>query len=288
MNIHYGWEGKKGSRELVFLHGGTASIAWWARQIPVLSKDYRILLIDLPGHGLSNRIPSHCERSMATLSAILDSIIEKLNMKDPVLVGWSFGGMASLQYVLDHPKKLSALILVDTSPTGRLIPSFGYLPKIPYYWIPDPQKFLPFIKMQLPIVEEVLHFINKSPFRKGVATLLIYLIAAGKKPDKRLVTWATDILLKDLNIRGFLQTCVCVVEFNVIGRLPEIDIPTLIIHGREDRVLHLGYAELLHQRIESSKLKFIEEAGHCPHLEKPKEFNNTVIDFLKQIDSTPF
>jgi len=74
------------------------------------------------------------------------------------------------------------------------------------------------------------------------------------------------------------------VEFDVINRLDEISAPTLIIHGDEDRMLSLILAELLYQKIRNSILRVIEGAGHCPHLEKPKEFNKIIIAFLNELD----
>jgi pimeloyl-ACP methyl ester carboxylesterase len=77
---------------------------------------------------------------------------------------------------------------------------------------------------------------------------------------------------------------VAMVEFDVINRLSEITVPTLIIHGSEDRILSLELAELLQQNIRNSSLRVIERAGHCPHLEKPKEFNKIITDFLNHLD----
>ena len=74
------------------------------------------------------------------------------------------------------------------------------------------------------------------------------------------------------------------VEFDVIDRLSEITVPTLIIHGRDDRMLSVDLAELLHQNIRTSSLRIIEDTGHCPHLAKPREFNQTITSFLNQLD----
>ena len=227
------------------------------------------------------------ENPIVAMSSILHFIINTLGIEKPVLVGWSLGGMVSLQYVLDYPKTLSALILVDTSAVGKIIPSYGFLPQIPYYCIPDLKKFLPLITMQLFVSEKVLTSINKMPIRQSVAMLLVNLLAAGKKPDKNLVAWATEILLQDLNIGALLQMAIgTLLYYDVVDRLHEVDIPTLIIYGREDRFLSLGVAELLQRKIRGSKLTVIDGVGHCPHLEKPKEFTKEVIAFLNKLTSS--
>ena len=162
------------------------------------------------------------------------------------------------------------------------MPSFGFLPTIPHYWIPDPRRFLPLVKSQSLFLEEVLSFINKLNIRRGVAALLVHLLATGKKPDKRLVSWCNQVLLKDLNIKALLQIMVAMVEFDVIDRLSEITIPTLIIHGSEDKFISPDYSELLHKNIRNSRLHVIEGTGHSPHLEKSSEFNEVLLDFLHQ------
>lgn len=284
IKIHYRWVGKTSGKQLVFVHGWAASSEWWIRQIPALSTEYRLLMVDLPGHGRSSCLPKHSSLNM--LSAVLDSVINMLGVEDPVLVGWSLGGMVSLQYALDHPNNLSALILVDTSPTARAMPSFGFLPTIPYHWIPDPRRFLPLVKSHTLFLEGLLSFINKlNSSRRGVAALLVHLLATGKKPDKNLVSWCTQVLLKDLNIKALLQIMVAMVKFDVINRLAEITAPTLIIHGSDDRMLPVDLSLLLHQNIKNSNLQVIEDAGHCPHLEKPREFNKTIIGFLNRLDT---
>ena len=59
IKIHFNVEGNKCGTKLVFLHGWAASSEWWVRQVKVLSKDYRMILVDLPGHGLSRDLPIH-------------------------------------------------------------------------------------------------------------------------------------------------------------------------------------------------------------------------------------
>ena len=140
-----------------------------------------------------------------------------------LFVCWSLGGITSLQYALDHPKKLSALILVDTPPVAKIVPSLGFLPKIPYHWIPDPRRILPLITLYSRFLEGILSFIYKLYSTRGVAALLVHLLATGNKPDKRLVSWCTQVLLKDLNIKALLQILLALVEFNVINRLSEIE-----------------------------------------------------------------
>ena len=276
----YYWIVGEGKRELVFLHGWAGKSEWWIRQIPALSKEYRMILVDLPGHGQSESLSKYGEK---TLCSVLTEIIKILDVRKPVLFGWSLGGVVALQYALDHPNKISGLILIDTLPLARAMPSLGFLPTIPYHWMPDIRRVQPLIEVYSHFPETVLSFIYRLYSRRGVAALLVNLLATGKKPDKRLVSWCTQTLLKDLNIKALFKILVAMVGFDLAERLSEIDVPTLIIHGNEDKLLSIQYAELLHQNIKGSILKIVEGSGHCPHLEKPKDFNDAVLEFLKKI-----
>ncbi len=67
-----------------------------------------------------------------------------------------------------------------------------------------------------------------------------------------------------------------------LDRLNEIRVPTLIIHGREDKAVPLRWAEEAHKRIAGSKLVVIDNAGHWPQREKPEEFNRVLVEFLRE------
>jgi len=284
VNLCYTWKGKKGGRNLVFLHGFAASSHWWIRQVPALSNDYKMLLIDLPGHGLSSGLPRHLSRkSFVAMSSIVHSVINMLKVEDPVLVGWSLGGAVSLQYVLDYKSELLGLVLVDTLPTIRVMPTFGYLPAVPYYCIPDPRRFLPFIRLYARLVQGPLDYVSKSHLKRGLAKFLVELMATGKRSNEEIVEWASEVLLENLNIKALLQVMVGMIEFDVVDKLSEIDVPTLIIHGIEDRILSTEYARLLHRNIRGSNLRLIQGVGHCPHLENPEEFDKALIEFLLEI-----
>jgi len=164
------------------------------------------------------------------------------------------------------------------------MPTLGYLPTVPYYGIPDPKNFLPLIRLYAPFGKHLLEYLQRSPLKNGFVRFLVLLLATGKKPDKNLVEWCSQILLKHLNIGALINIGVGMVGFDVVKRLSEIDVPTLIIHGTEDRILSKQYAELLHRNIKNSTIRLVEGSGHCPHLEKPEEFNKTLIEFLNMIE----
>ena len=88
--------------------------------------------------------------------------------------------------------------------------------------------------------------------------------------------------IKEINIAGITalaersETC---------SSLSVIRIPTLIICGREDAVTPLGQSEFMHEHIEGSNLKIIDNAGHVSNLEQPEEFNTYLHDFLNSLNS---
>ncbi|MEM4968172.1 MAG: alpha/beta hydrolase, partial [Nitrososphaerota archaeon] len=97
-------------RPLVLIHGAWASHEWWRMQIPELSKYYKVVAMDVRGHGKSARLekPTTVEK----LAEDLDMLLDHLKVDEVVMIGWSMGGMISTQYYFMHPEKVKALILL--------------------------------------------------------------------------------------------------------------------------------------------------------------------------------
>ena len=106
------YEAKGEGRWLVLVHGAWASSGWWRWQIPQLSRTYRLLTFDLRGHGQSS--PLLKPDSVEGFAKDLEILSREVGVTEAALVGWSLGGMISLQYALSHPSEVKALVLVGT------------------------------------------------------------------------------------------------------------------------------------------------------------------------------
>lgn len=112
--VHYTDEGPRGARTLILVHGFAASVHAWRPWVERLKTDYRLIAIDLPGHGLTETPPGY-QATLEGNAALVDALATHLGVEHFVLAGNSMGGAVSLSYAIAHPDKLDGLVLVDAA-----------------------------------------------------------------------------------------------------------------------------------------------------------------------------
>ena len=119
IRIRYDERGPADSRPLVLAHGFGVSLEMWFPQFEALSREYRLITWDARGHGGSSAPDDPETYTMPALAADLRGLLEALDaVEGAVIGGMSFGGMIALQYAVDYPDELHALVLSDTSTRG--------------------------------------------------------------------------------------------------------------------------------------------------------------------------
>jgi pimeloyl-ACP methyl ester carboxylesterase len=108
--IHYVTEGK-GKEAVVLVHGWTCNLGHWRDQIPELSKRARVIALDLPGHGMSDKPDTNY--SMDYFAAAIDAVMKDAGVERAVLVGHSMGTPVIRQFYRKYPQKTLALVIVD-------------------------------------------------------------------------------------------------------------------------------------------------------------------------------
>jgi pimeloyl-ACP methyl ester carboxylesterase len=115
-------EGKPSGRPLVFLHGGGRTLADWVLVAPLLRDDYRLVLVDFRGHGLSDAVPTYSfDDGVADCAAVIDT----LGLEDAVVIGHSLGGMTAIRYG-SRVGRCAAIVNVDGFGTGHPAEFPGY------------------------------------------------------------------------------------------------------------------------------------------------------------------
>jgi pimeloyl-ACP methyl ester carboxylesterase len=115
VRVHYTDEGARGGRTLLLVHGFAASVHAWRPWIDRLAKDYRIVAIDLPGHGLT-QTPTGYRATLEGNAQLVEDLAVHLGINHFVLAGNSMGGAVSMAYAMEHAARLQGLVLV--SPAG--------------------------------------------------------------------------------------------------------------------------------------------------------------------------
>lgn len=239
---------------VIFLHGYPFDKTMWQNQLDFLKSSNRVIACDIRGFGKSTD-----EYSSLSMDLFADDLIEFMDMlhiEKAIICGLSMGGFIALNAQKRFPERFEALILCDTQCISDT---------------KDVQKKRYEIMNQI-TAEGVTDFNEgfvKSVFHKDS---LIHKKERVEKLREIVFSNSEHIIIMGLKaLAERSETC---------STLNEIQIPTMIICGREDEVTPLKESEFMHKNIEGSELHIIENAGHVPNLEHPEEFNTLLMDFV--------
>jgi pimeloyl-ACP methyl ester carboxylesterase len=244
--IHFSDNGgdlKSGSPPLVLIHGSGGSRLHWPPQLRRLP-NYHVFGLDLPGHGDS---PGEGETTIVGYVRRVVDWLDEQGIERAVLAGHSMGGAIAMTTALEEPDRVAGLILVGTG--GRLR-----------------------------VTDEILQT-TADPLRFKEAVEAITTWSYGDQTSEKIVELAKMRMLeiRPEIIHGDYTACN---QFDICDELPEIQTPTLIICGEQDRLTPLKYARHLDAEIPKSTLVLIEGAGHMVMLERPLEVTGAVEQYL--------
>ena len=239
--VHYTVSGQ-GTRTVILVHGWTCDETSWSEQVPALASHYRVITLDLPGHGKSDP-PKDGQYSMDVFARAVEAVRAEVKAQRVVLAGHSMGTPVILRYAGLYPQHTVALVFVDgVMPSReRLNPPFG-----DQFGGPDGLK-------------------NREAFVRGFFTdattpsirkkILDMMLAAPESAAVHAMnaTWTPDAITEEIPrvpILGLYAAQPCAPRATVLARYPQTD----------------------YQQIPGT--------GHFLMLEKPKEFNQAILEFL--------
>jgi pimeloyl-ACP methyl ester carboxylesterase len=231
---------------VVFIHGSGGDREDWASQLNGLPQVANVVILELPGHGQSDP-PG--ETTVEAYAQWVADFVDALVLQKVVLVGCSLGSAITQWIALFTPKPwLVGIGLVGAGARLRVHPAFlEGLKK-------DEQKALAMLS------DFCLSSATGEPLR-------------GKLREKYIKISA------DL-VHGDLSACN---EFDVMGNIGKIRLPTWILVGEDDQLTPVKYARYLHEAIAGSRLAVVPQAGHLAMMEKPAEFNRLLAEFLTEL-----
>jgi pimeloyl-ACP methyl ester carboxylesterase len=236
---------------IVFVHGAGSSHLIWTLQLLDFQNEYRVIALDLSGHGKSeeSKYEPHIEKGYAMELAAL---IEHLDLVDFVLVGHSMGGGIVMSHLLNYKgKEPYAAVLVGTSPDldlskvtkGLIIETFENH-EMPY---------------------------DISTLDEDLKTLSVRKL---KNLQKTITRLHTRTILKDLNACD---------DFDITNRISEIKLPTFILVGQDDDIIPPHVAKKMEEALPRADIAVIKNADHTPMVEQPKSFNGLLRKFLSWV-----
>nr|WP_315456464.1 alpha/beta hydrolase [uncultured Sphingorhabdus sp.] len=270
LNVHYRDEGKRDGRPLVLIHGSNASLHTWETWVKILGQDYRVISLDLPGHGLTGANPSNVYDN-ASYVEVVDGLLEKLNVKSAVIGGNSMGGGVSWMYALTHPEKVDALLLVDAG--GQPYSKSGNTP-------------IGFRLMRMPVIKEAVRFIApRSIFESSVRTSM----SVQSKIDDALIDRYWELNRYPGNREATMQRFSATGNRNTATpeKLATIKVPVMIMWGEEDNLIPVSSARWFADALPQAQLVIYPRVGHIPMEEIPEKSAADVKSWLDTLPAPP-
>jgi abhydrolase domain-containing protein 6 len=250
------------SEAALLLHGACADHSSWLRFTQALGQDWHILAPDLPGHGESAASPEMDLGILAQTQRLIEWLAQ-LRLTRLHLVGNSMGGALALRLAYERPQWVRSLILIDTA-GAESQPS--ELRRYVGQAHPHPR---PHPMIEVNDLHDYQAMLSWGMAKKPWLPRFVQQLLLNQKRQRRLVERK---LLEDLE-RDQDQRAL----------LARIDVPTLILWGALDRVLHVTDAELLASNIKGSRKKIYADLGHVPMVEAPQRVAADCAEFWRSL-----
>ena len=260
MQVHFRDEGK--GFPIVLVHGTASSLHTWDAWTNELKKTNRVIRMDLPAFGITGP-NKNADYSIESYTTFLHSFVEKLNLEKFHLAGNSLGGNVAWNYAAEHPAKVEKLILVDASglPTNKEPPAIFKMAKTPV------------------LRSLFLYVTPKMLITKNIKEVY----ADDDKVTDELVTRYHKMALRAGNRQAFIDRAKTDFKLDAkinTDRLKSIQTPTLLIWGAKDLWIPLDNGKRMNRILVNSKLEVLENSGHVPMEENPKESLELLKNFL--------
>jgi pimeloyl-ACP methyl ester carboxylesterase len=249
---------------LVLNHGGLVDNHLWDDQFDEFAKHFKVIRYDIRGFGDSGMIKSGMERY--SMERDLFTLLQFLDIQKTYVLGLSMGGSLSIDFTLQYPEMVDALITVGAGLSG--------------FEEDDPEE----LKAKFAQMEEAIK--SGDIARSVEISLQIWTDGPSRTPQEvdpqvreRVRTMTTHNFERGDDEEVRPQH----IEPPAAGRLSEIHVPALIIVGGEDVEIIRSIADKLERGIAGAKKVVIPGTAHHLNMEKPEEFNRVVIEFLEQL-----
>jgi 3-oxoadipate enol-lactonase len=241
---------------VMFLHGLGSTKENWYPQLEYFSKTYRVIAWDARGYGQSEDYEGDLDFARDFVGDLLN-VLELLEVERVHLVGLSMGGMIAQCFYFAYPDRVRSLVLA------------GAFPSFPALGEELVQRFL------ANRVDPLLRGASPADLAASAADSLL-APGAPRSARKRLLT-----SLSNVRVDSYVKTARALAAQGAMGDLKNIAAPTLLVCGALDSLSPPRLARKMSDQIPACRLVVIPGAGHLSNLERPKEFNLAVSEFLK-------
>lgn len=262
IQLHLIETGNSRGRPILFIHGFSQCWRCWGRQLSSdLASDYRLIAMDLRGHGLSEK-PRDAYSDSKLWADDVNACIHALKLDHPVLCGWSYGPLVMLDYIRHHGESdIGGMVFV------------GAITKL------GSEEAASFLTPEILSLVPGLFSTETEQSRRSLASLTRLFFAREPSPDE-----LAEMVEYNLSVPAYVRQGLFSRVLDNDDLLPKVRKPVLIVHGLHDAVVKPSIVERHRAALPHAKVELIPEAGHAVFWDDAARFNDTLRAFVA--DST--
>jgi pimeloyl-ACP methyl ester carboxylesterase len=260
-------------RPLVLLHGVTLQAEAWAPLLHLLGEHFRVIAVDVRGHGLSSPGTEGIGRLRA--AADLATLLEQLDLRDAIVMGHSMGGMILGEFCRHHhdvlDERVAGLVFMSTAVSELLLPAVA----------PAVLAGAGRLRRRVESGRRVPRLIGDND-----RSLLMTRTAFGAHPSGVAVAQAAR-LGAAVDERYYLPLWIDLLDYNGESALDTVDQPALVLVGSRDTLTPVRSARRIVEHLAHGELHVLPAAGHQLMQERPREVADLLLDFAARLTETP-
>ena len=249
---------------IVFVHGIAGCWRNFLENLPHFGRTHRAIALDLPGFG-DSPMPSW-EITMANYGRLIHDFCERIGVDHAAaLAGNSMGGFIATEAVIEEPQRFDRLVLISAAGIsfaeweGR---SLNAATRI--------------FKAAIPMLSGERRVYWTTPRGRKLAFGRLF-----RNPNRLRPELLAEQVRPGLQAPAFSEALSAIWGYDTRDRLPEIEIPTMVVWGLNDQIVPIEGALGYHRLIPRSRLEIFERTGHLPQLERPSRFNPLLEEFIE-------
>lgn len=262
ITISYNDQGPDDAPVIIFIHGFPFNKTMWRQQVEALKGSYRTIAYDVRGHG--NTEIGNETFSIDLFADDLVNLMDELNLSKAILCGLSMGGYIALNAVEKYPERFDGLILSNTQCTADT---------------PEGKE------KRMKTIQSIKESGVEKYAEESIKNLFLPVSFSVKQKEVA----AVKQMIINTSQQSLCNTLLALANRNeTCTHLAEIDIPVLIMVGREDKITPPPTALLMHDKIRDSQMHVLNHAGHLANIENQYEFNYQLRSFVELVSKRSF
>ena len=252
--IYYDLTGPETGPAVCFTHSLASDGGMWAEQmVPLLGAGYRVLRLDMRGHGGSDPVAG--DYTMAALADDVATSLDFLGIKKVHYIGLSIGGMLGQAFAIAHGTRLLSTMLCDTAPQSP--------PGAKEAWGPR--------------IETVAKANSLAPLADGTMERWFTDAFKPKHPGRWKEIHAT---IAGTTPQGYIGCAGAIMNFDFVPKLPSVKVPALVVCGGDDQGTPPSGNKKIAELIPGGRYEEIPATRHFPNVERPDVFNRIMMEWL--------